>query len=724
MEYKIKNVFGLRWNCRDREAEVFQVSNDDTAVAQRWLEHKQPEEKTNTDCLVKEQEKVHLGIKVGANITVTGVPGQEGAEGGPRFEVPALDEDAEYRLCLSVSPKDSRKVITWSTRDREAEVFQVSNDDTAVAQRWLEDKQPEEKTNTDCLVKEREKVHLGIKVGANITVTGVPGQEGAEGNVAEKKKVKESMKANPRKLLKYKAWLTRRSPDIRSKLNIGGDSWLLGRLAQFCLTPFVHWGLRYLSVFHLPKEPFDEDLHARIVRHPFEAQTFADPVEYLGEMSFKNFLNLPGDRAVTFSARPSGVPIDVGNSFVNVAEHVEDDVIHESVDDSGPDKLGQKRSITASLEESLSKRKDVAAGGSYKPKGKRRKHDASKRGHSKGSVPPPSLSSPFPKRVGKHPESDEHLGRTWKKAHELDSIREEIGQKHNFSNCVWRRRHQKSLTSSQLQSDGVTRRSDDVTRRSDDVTTGGDLMELSAEEAWDTIEDCAKCNKQWKNQTSTISDQSIANLKAQLVGIEMVRVRIPRCMSWLGSTNRYDEHIGSLGMMDNEVGNTSPQSTLQVLLSFDVYTSLATFSKEVEETLGTSMEVEPLNHTKLKDVGLDTCNHDISLSYREVPSFDEPEPQPQALPNCPSLDVSLGVERGTAPPIKQYSPGNFRMKEVDHLTFHTPSSPHVAYSHPDVYCYYHTCIDDLKKYYGFKPGLLRQGRSLGVDFFEFADERK
>nr|GFB54105.1 hypothetical protein [Tanacetum cinerariifolium] len=40
-----------------REAEVFQVSNNDTAVAQRRLEDKQPEEKTNTDCLVKEQEK-------------------------------------------------------------------------------------------------------------------------------------------------------------------------------------------------------------------------------------------------------------------------------------------------------------------------------------------------------------------------------------------------------------------------------------------------------------------------------------------------------------------------------------------------------------------------------------------------------------------------------------------------------------------------------------------
>ncbi|GKB81728.1 hypothetical protein Tco_0948623 [Tanacetum coccineum] len=86
--------------------------------------------------------------------------------------------------------------IKGAQGDHEAEVFQVSNDDATVAQRRLEDKQPEEKTNMDCLVKEQKKVHLGIKVGANITVTGVPEQEGAEGNVAEKKKVKEYMEAN------------------------------------------------------------------------------------------------------------------------------------------------------------------------------------------------------------------------------------------------------------------------------------------------------------------------------------------------------------------------------------------------------------------------------------------------------------------------------------------------------------------------------------------------
>ncbi|GKC04562.1 hypothetical protein Tco_0996172 [Tanacetum coccineum] len=44
----------------------------------------------------------------------------------------------------------------------ETGVHRVSNDDTVVAQRWLEDKQSEEKTNTDCLVKEKKRnIRLG-----------------------------------------------------------------------------------------------------------------------------------------------------------------------------------------------------------------------------------------------------------------------------------------------------------------------------------------------------------------------------------------------------------------------------------------------------------------------------------------------------------------------------------------------------------------------------------
>nr|GEZ29200.1 retrovirus-related Pol polyprotein from transposon TNT 1-94 [Tanacetum cinerariifolium] len=66
----------------DREAEVFQVSNDEAAVAQRRLEDKKLKEKTNK--------------------TACTMPGRQG---GPRFEVPALGKYAEHRLCLSITPK-------------------------------------------------------------------------------------------------------------------------------------------------------------------------------------------------------------------------------------------------------------------------------------------------------------------------------------------------------------------------------------------------------------------------------------------------------------------------------------------------------------------------------------------------------------------------------------------------------------------------------------------
>ncbi|GJS66790.1 hypothetical protein Tco_0681354 [Tanacetum coccineum] len=126
-------------------------------------------------------------------------------------------------------------------------------------------------------------------------------------------------------------------------------------------------------------------------------------------------------------------------------------------------------------------------------------------------------------------------------------------------------------------------------------------------------------------------------------------------MSWLDS---YDEPIGDI---QDKVDNPSPQSTPQVLPLFEVYTSPVTYPKEVEETIGVPMEVEPLDHTKLEDLGLNTCSHDLFPSSREFPSIDEPEPQP--LLNLSFLDVNLGGKRGTDPPINPYSPGSFRMKE-------------------------------------------------------------
>nr|GEU68538.1 14-3-3-like protein [Tanacetum cinerariifolium] len=64
----------------NHKTEDFRVSNDDAAVAQRRLEDEQLKEMTNTDRLVKEQEKVHLSKKVRTNIMVTGVHGQEGVD--------------------------------------------------------------------------------------------------------------------------------------------------------------------------------------------------------------------------------------------------------------------------------------------------------------------------------------------------------------------------------------------------------------------------------------------------------------------------------------------------------------------------------------------------------------------------------------------------------------------------------------------------------------------
>nr|GEV65295.1 MAK10-like protein [Tanacetum cinerariifolium] len=123
----------------------------------------------------------------------------------------------------------------------------------------------------------------------------------------------------------------------------------------------------------------------------------------------------------------------------------------------------------------------------------------------------------------------------------------------------------------------------------------------------------------------------------------------------------------------HDVENSDPQSTPQVLPSFKEYTSLVTYPEEVKETLGISMEVEPLDEPQLEDLGLNTCNHNITLSSMEIPNVDEPEPQ--LLPNSSPLDVILGDKRGTDPPINPCIPGSFRKKVVDPLTINTPPLP-------------------------------------------------
>nr|GEV21334.1 hypothetical protein [Tanacetum cinerariifolium] len=117
---------------------------------------------------------------------------------------------------------------------------------------------------------------------------------------------------------------------------------------------------------------------------------------------------------------------------------------------------------------------------------------------------------------------------------------------------------------------------------------------------------------------------------------------------------------------------------------------------------------------KLENLGLNTCSHDLFPCSREFPSVDEPEPQP--LPNLPFLDINLGRKRGNDPPIKPHSLDSLRVKILYNLTICTPPSSLVVFFHlKDMYCYHNLCLGDPKKHYGFKPGLLGQGGSLGVD---------
>ncbi|GKA69844.1 hypothetical protein Tco_0775908 [Tanacetum coccineum] len=167
----------------------------------------------------------------------------------------------------------------------------------------------------------------------------------------------------------------------------------------------------------------------------------------------------------------------------------------------------------------------------------------------------------------------------------------------------------------------------------------GNLGKFSYKEQVNAIEDCAQYDKKCNIPTSVISNETIANLNAQI---------------------RFREYM---------VMVTSTRNTHR----------LVTYPEEVEKTLGTLIEVESYNKTKLEEVGL-KYNHNTPFSSREVPSFDGPEPQP--LLNSPSLDVSLGDVIGPEPPIKPHSPDSSRIKIVDYLTTQTPPSSLMANSHP------------------------------------------
>ncbi|GKC13663.1 retrovirus-related pol polyprotein from transposon TNT 1-94, partial [Tanacetum coccineum] len=120
--------------------------------------------------------------------------------------------------------------------------------------------------------------------------------------------------------------------------------------------------------------------------------------------------------------------------------------------------------------------------------------------------------------------------------------------------------------------------------------------------AWEAIENFAQGQKEWNNPPNIISEQEVENLKTQekrLFGNENVWAEMHRGIAW------------------DKVENLNPQSTLQVLPSFEENTSPVTYPDEVKEIIGILIEVKPLDETPLEDLGLNTCNHDILLSSRK-----------------------------------------------------------------------------------------------------------
>ncbi|GKE80319.1 hypothetical protein Tco_1550319, partial [Tanacetum coccineum] len=66
---------------------------------------------------------------------------------------------------------------------------------------------------------------------------------------------------------------------------------------------------------------------------------------------------------------------------------------------------------------------------------------------------------------------------------------------------------------------------DSLSRHIINLTAEVDLKKFSDIGAWYAIQDCAKYDKKCSNPTSAISDETIANPNAQIVGDDMVRVQ-------------------------------------------------------------------------------------------------------------------------------------------------------------------------------------------------------
>ncbi|GJZ84557.1 retrotransposon protein, putative, ty1-copia subclass [Tanacetum coccineum] len=130
-------------------------------------------------------------------ITYSTIKGTRESEDTSHYGSSFILEDIRY------VPRLRRSLISLGTLEKEGYTVKMQMGKIKVLKgcpgyddcgsKMVGGQQPKEKTNMDCMVKEQEKVHLGIKVGANHYGNPEYLVKRCKGNVAEKKKVKESM---------------------------------------------------------------------------------------------------------------------------------------------------------------------------------------------------------------------------------------------------------------------------------------------------------------------------------------------------------------------------------------------------------------------------------------------------------------------------------------------------------------------------------------------------
>ncbi|GJY38956.1 zinc finger, CCHC-type containing protein [Tanacetum coccineum] len=181
---------------------------------------------------------------------------------------------------------------------------------------------------------------------------------------------------------------------------------------------------------------------------------------------------------------------------------------------------------------------------------------------------------------------------------------------------------------------------DYTTQMSIDYAAGGRLIKLRPEVAWETIEDLAHYKEEGWNDPTILEERSLdyKNLDIeQLLGV--MEYKVDTLMKDAVSLMGRIEDV--FRMTNNEMYQLPPEPSRQE--EFEHIVTRRLKEKIIEE--GSRMR-------KIEKI----------TSSREIPSFDEPEPQ--HLPNFSPLDVNLGDKRGTDPLIKPHSPDSFRMKVI------------------------------------------------------------